>query len=154
MNTPVISVLVDVLPRLGIPCYVGRCHSRPAGRRGVSCVSRSHPLSRSFAFPSLTRNAWRMVALLTVSLAVAVFVGYQFHTAAHDPLQASPAMHHGACAFHMTSHLCSLIAILPRGLAFALVVLFTPYALALGLPLQGFAFPPFIPPKAMLRVHA
>lgn len=95
-----------------------------------------------------------MVVLLTISIAVAGLVGYQYHTAAHDPTQASPAVHHGACSFHLTSHLCSLIAILPRGLAFALLALFTPYALALGFPLQGFTFPPFIPPKAMLRMHS
>ena len=111
MNTPVITLLVDGLFRLGTARYIGRCHSRPAGGRGVSCVSRSHPRSRSFDCPSLTRKALRMVALLTVSMAVAVLVGYQFHIAAHDPMQASPAVHHGACSFHLTSHLCSLIAI-------------------------------------------
>ncbi|HEY5864656.1 MAG TPA: hypothetical protein VI542_03755 [Candidatus Tectomicrobia bacterium] len=92
------------------------------------------------------------MVLVTVSVAVAVLVGYQFHTAAHEPMQAFPAMHHDACAFHLTSHVCSLMAILPRGLASALVALCIPYALALGVPLQGFTCPPFIPPKALLRL--
>ena len=99
-----------------------------------------------------TRHAWRLVVLVLVSMALTGLVGSQVHTAAHDPMQASPAIHHGACAFQTTSHLCSLLAILPRGLAWALVALYAPYALARGLPRQGFPLPPFIPPKAMLRV--
>ena len=105
-------------------------------------------------FSSLPHTAWRLIALLIVSVAVVVLVGYPFHMAAHESVQTSPTVHHGACAFHTTSHLCSLIAILPRGLAFGLWALFTPHVLAVGSPLQGFAFPLLIPPKAMLRVHA
>jgi hypothetical protein len=133
MNTPVITVLVGVLLRLGMACHVGQCRSRPAGEYGAPGVSRPRLRFRSFVCSSLTRQAWRMVALLIVSVAVAGLVGYQFHTVAHDPMQASPAMHEGACAFHMTSHLCSLIATLPKGLAFALLALFTPVYSCLGL---------------------
>ena len=109
-------------------------------------------LEGSFVFSSLARTTWRMVALLTVSVAVAVLVGYQFHMAVHEPMQTSPAVQHGACVFHTTSHLCNLMAILPQGVPFAPLGLCTPYAVAVGSTLQGFAFPPFIPPKAMLRV--
>lgn len=154
MNTPVITVLVDRLLRLRMACHVGRYYSRPPDGHGVSCVSRFYPLPRRFEFPSLTRTVLRMAAPLIVSLAVAVLVGHQFHTAAHDPMHASPGVHPGACSFHTTSHLCSLLAILPRGLASARVVLFTLYALAVGFSLQGFSFPLFIPPRAILHVQS
>jgi hypothetical protein len=83
MSTPVITVLVGGLLHLGMACHVGQCRSRHAGEYGVPCVSRPRLRSRSFACSSLTRQAWRMVALLIVSVAVAGLVGYRFHTVAH-----------------------------------------------------------------------
>lgn len=154
MNTPAITEIVDSLFRLPMVCQAWQCHSRPAGGRGVPRAFCSYPLSGNVTFSSLTRTAWRMVGILIVSMAIVVLVGYQCHTAAHDPMQASPAMHHSDCAFHITSHLCSLLATLPRRHASVVLALYTLYALALSLPLQGFVFPPFIPPKAMLRMHA
>ena len=98
----------------------------------------------------LTTKVWALVAMLIVGMAVVAFVGCQWHTAAHDQMQASPTGHHRAPSPHTTLDLLCVIAILPMGVSLAPMSLVMPYALELVWHPNEFASPPFIPPRYVL----
>lgn len=97
-----------------------------------------------------TRKVWALVAMLLVGMIVVAFAVCQWHTAAHDQVQASPAGHQRAPSPHTTLDLLCVVATLPMGVALAPVFLIMPYAMELLWHPNEFASPPFIPPRHVL----
>ena len=92
--------------------------------------------------------------MMTAGVVVVALVGCQVHPTALDQTQAFPSGHHRAPAPHAASDLNCVAATLPIVVSLPFVYLCTLYTTDQLAHPTGFASPPFIPPKAMLRVHA
>jgi hypothetical protein len=100
--------------------------------------------------PIFASCIWTMAVMVTAGMAVMAMVGCQFHMASLDQTQASLPGHHRAASSYAAFDLHCIMAVLPTGLSLVPLSLAMPYATDLPVHPEGFAFPPFIPPRVGL----